>query len=90
MAKKKKKENKAVVNEMVPKLPTWQPEPKDDFYKMQFDSFLQKRQEETEGLEICKKCGGVLWDIGEGSRKCGDCGDVTGECLDEDEEEDYE
>lgn len=89
MAKKKKKEKQAQAQ--TPK-PPFIPTPMfpiaegvDDFYRMQFDEYIQKRKDECEGLDICHKCGGVLWDLGShGLKKCGDCGTVSGNVEGED------
>ncbi len=34
--------------------------------------FIDKRKADTVGVEICPKCGGVIWETGDG-RRCGDC-----------------
>jgi len=36
------------------------------------EKFIERRQKQTAGVEICPECGGVMWVI-DGSKRCGDC-----------------
>lgn len=40
--------------------------------KVEKEKMIERRKAQTEGVEICPKCGGILWNLGEGKR-CGDC-----------------
>lgn len=77
MPKKKKKNKVAETQQPKVYIPTLPKEDSDisKFYKMQFDAYIQKRQDECEGLDVCPHCGGVIWEIDD-VRKCGDCGKV--------------
>ena len=47
---------------------------KDMSEDLQLESYKEKRQRQTSGVDICE-CGGVFWVLGD-VRKCGDCGKV--------------
>lgn len=49
------------------------PEPVD--LDLKYTSYAEKRQEELKDLEVCPKCGGIIFRcFPDGSGKCGDCG----------------
>ena len=36
------------------------------------EKMIERRLAQTEGVEICPKCGGVVWNL-QDRRRCGDC-----------------
>lgn len=40
--------------------------------KNERQKMLERRRKQTQGVEICPECGGIIWNLGS-YRRCGDC-----------------